>query len=990
MTPDASMARPSTRGKGGGKKAAATTPYYVRKIDVGRRYKAFGEGGANSALSKIAGDDGRIQIGMEIDALIRDVAPDLYKDFAAFVREDMNNALRQVRMSRAKKRKAHVHVVIDRTARTVEVHDVETEGMPVSVFRDVYTVLGRSGNLDGRESGQKGIGRFAYLGASDTKIVETQARETGERYGFLVRGGKVFEPIPDEMLSIDWYGTRTSVCVDEQHDFDKLPAYARAVAAAATVPVYLTTRGFSRDVEMSRINGKGGRGCACKDAMRIETDDFTFVGCGRCKELPNRGRHAAYLIGIPIDVDWYMGPVSLFRTTTLNIHDERKYEPTTSRDSLSESAAERISEAVLKEVWAEMLKLECDPIGIVTGGEQVPQLVEYLISNMDAPCPGRTDSDGNPVLLRYAVTDSVQSAVHLLRTRVDMLVYTDSREFNGEVGRARLLKEPPQYGDNHDIANIIVSRSMRWLANKSNELGKPIAYAPAQSLMWRRSAYAHVEAGKGPVILLKEFHGWEWLERLGIKRIDSIGGRGGVNSAPNGKVKVMYDTTGVAKSMSDLGPNDICVPKDPGVTRIRKTLVEMRKRGMHLEHIGVFPWCEGASSSNAQMFDRLRSIVDARVYETSNGPMTGREIIDTQPARLARCPSGNTFVSAMCDHRVASVAAGRGRTAVYTADDADSDRLWLAYGYEHNGLVPNELEYLALAESALLALGVPTEDAKYTMELGIPKVRSLVGELRMLRSPAQKAMYMRGFVIYHENMYGYSNEALPSTQEIAVFLSETDPDRDEYGLCLDIVRDLNASGKCDSANTDPYDRWWWRDMLMGLALDAIGRAATGGRVMSIDRRSVMSRHDFATTAGAFKMYRDVLRHLFGTGTTVRMGNSGYHVFIDAVLGRGAGGEKVRLGGTLFGQMFGSAKKYTLDTTDDGRLRICGGLGDDTERYDKRRRGDDDEDEEDDDDMVVGSDDDDDEDEVDEVDEVDDDSDGDGENGEGEESNDDSR
>ena len=903
----------------------AKTPYYVRRIDVGERYKALADGGdGNSAISGLTGEDGRVHLGMEIDSLIRDVAPDLYEYFGAFVREDMNNALRQVRQARANGRKAYVHVTVNKDARTVEVHDVDTDGMPVAVFKDVYTVLGRSGNLDGRESGQKGIGRFAYLGASDTKIVETYARETGERYGFIVRGGKVFEPIPDDMLSISEYGTRTSVCVDDKHDFDGLPGYVRQIAAASRVPVYLTTVGFGRNSSRAKVSGRGGHGCSCKDAVRIKTPDYEFVGCMRCDELPNRSDDATYLIGIPIKTHGSQPCYKLFGTTTLNILDERKYEPTTSRDWLSESASRRIWKRVATDVKEALSKIECDP-GSLLGN--MPMIVRMLAANRlelrepqdDGTCASR------PLL--SIVSESVRHAVDMLYTKYDVLAKVDRSSFDsGAIPLARMAKDDDddRYAAMWGIDNKIVSRTLEWVANLDDFTSGQVWYAPDTGIKWRRSAFEYVEDGKGPVIFLKNGEGWEELERLGAKRIAPY-----VDSSPRdrkpGRVTVRYGTYTTRKDAADLGADVICIPRDPGVTKLAKICVDMRADGFNVSNLGICPWHADAADSEAETLDRMRAVVDARTYRTSAGPMTGRQILDTPRDELAVCPPKCDWVKAVCDDRVLVEAAGGDGDAVvvYRTDDADGDRLWLAYGYENSGMMPRIIEPDAMKAAALAAVGVPKAIAKDKWISDEPY--TFVGHLRMLRSAAQRVMYMR--LVADMSLHNAGIEDIVNLEQAAMYLSDTDPTRGDLELCLDILRDMNAGGHCDIMVPRWYGVRTWRQDLMAIAVNRLSRDAMGDDMFTSRDDGAFDSRYLASADGAERLIGSILRHLFGDDTDVRAEeDDGERIVIDAVLGRGIGGRAVHLGSTLSRMLFGHSASHSIECTGDGRLRISGVIG----------------------------------------------------------------
>lgn len=878
----------------------AAAPYYVRKVRVGERYKAFGEGGVGSAISKLAGDDGRISLGMELDSILMDVAPDLYSHFGAFVREDMNNALRQVRTARAQGHDAFVRVVINPGSRTVEIHDVETNGMPVSVFRDVYTVLGRSGNLDGRESGQKGIGRFAFLGASDTKVVETYARETGERYGFIIRGGKIFEPIPNDMLSIREFGSRTSVCVDPKHDFGGLEGYAREIAAAATVPVFLDT-GEGGEV---RIDGQGGLGCGCKDAVRIKEDDFEFVGCATCDSLPNRPSNAAYLIGIPIGLNADLPFLDLFQTTTLNILDERKYEPTTSRDALASEAAKRICARLAEAVKSELCRYDWN-------GERLPREVPGLIGKLisSSPC---IDAGEGTVRVMDLVGSGARRLAMLMGRRHHVLKTTNRSEFDDSLPRAMLNHD-------HDIGdNYILVRPLWRILDDSN--GRPLSYAPSTNLTWRRRAWDHVDAGKGPVLFL-DARDQEEFERLGVERLPQTktcaGGRG------TGRIKIYADTQSSECDIGGVTDRDVCVQKNPGLTSVLDVCRTMRRKGRRMLHLRLFADKGGASAgagTPASTFGEMLAAADACEYRTSSGPMTGREITAIPAKRLAVCMGDNEYVRAMCDDRTASTASG-GRIVVYDDEGMDDDRLWLAYGWRHEGAVPEKLPIAGLARAAFSALGVSNE---VVAEFDLHRASiGMVGELRMLSTTAQRDMYMRvcRLVCSDHNMeHGRMMMSGPAAEHI----SRTGSAPGDHGMCIAVARAMND----DEATSVGHERYSyeyiWQGYLMQAALCRL--AELHGHVMFDGHggRGAKRNTRFETADSAGMLYADLLGHLFGEASVSVERRDGA-MMIDAVIG-GTGGPAVHIGGSLFDMIFGSAVHYALDALDDGRIRIRGRLG----------------------------------------------------------------
>ena len=386
-----------------------------------------------------------------------------------------------------------------------------------------------------------------------------------------------------------------------------------------------------------------------------------------------------------------------------------------------------------------------------------------------------------------------------------------------------------------------------------------------------------------------------------------------------------YGTYTTRKDAAELGPDVVCVPRDPGVTKLAKICVEMRANDFNTPNLGICPWHADAAGSEAVTLDHMRAIVDGRTYRTSAGPMTGRQILDTPRERLAVCPQGNDWVLAVSSDSVLTEAAGRrDAVVVYRTDDVEGDRLWLAYGYENGGEMPRILESTALKMAASMAVGLPRAIAEDKWMHGGPYIT--VGHLRMLRSDVQRVMYMR-----LSDRYGMvrddDHDDISDLEQAAVYLSETDPADGDLDLCRNILRDMNSGGHCDNMVPTRWGGKSWRQRLMQIAVNRLSRDAMQCDLYSGHDMGAYDTRYLASAEGTGMLLGSILRHLFGDDTTVKASKAkDDRIVVDVVLGRGTGGGAVHLSAVLFRMLFGHAPMYSIDCMGDGRLRICGGIG----------------------------------------------------------------
>ena len=317
-----------------------------------------------------ADKNGIIQVQLHREAAIEKLSTNIYTDPKAGIREYINNEARPCREAIKLGHNASIHITVKGNDRTIIIEGIGSMGMTMDMFTEVYTILGLSGNLDEHESGQFGFGRASYLCLSDTMVLETYSRETGERFGFIGRNGTSYEPLPDNWLTIKQYGTKVTFTVMEKVNMHKLVTYIKDISRFLRIPVTLDITDELKDMDeedymrnyMTHRKGITILGPVdFKDYLadkveptspglefvEIDNEDYYFVGMLR-KEL-----HSSYnirrLIGMPISISESL-PFSGFTGWCLDIKNERKYMPTASRDSLTTEAVEKLYSRIISDL----------------------------------------------------------------------------------------------------------------------------------------------------------------------------------------------------------------------------------------------------------------------------------------------------------------------------------------------------------------------------------------------------------------------------------------------------------------------------------------------------------------------------------------------------------------------------------------------------------------------------------------------------------------
>ena len=134
-----------------------------------------------NVLADMTGENGLIDSILDIDVVDEILSTSIYDKPEVAIREVTNNAYRQLRAAKKLGASPILNITFDVKNNRLIFEELDSMGMTVQVFKEVYRHTGRSGNLDGSESGQFGIGKKSFRAIADSMIFETYARETNEK-----------------------------------------------------------------------------------------------------------------------------------------------------------------------------------------------------------------------------------------------------------------------------------------------------------------------------------------------------------------------------------------------------------------------------------------------------------------------------------------------------------------------------------------------------------------------------------------------------------------------------------------------------------------------------------------------------------------------------------------------------------------------------------------------------------------------------------------
>jgi hypothetical protein len=367
-------------------------------------------------LTALGGSDGIIEMRLEQSVIMERLSKDIYKDFKSGFRELFANAVSACILAQQLfQAKPRIEIVINPKTRELTIREFDSIGMSTEVFKEVYTVVGRSGNFDGTRPGQFGFGRLAWVTLSDRMILETHYRTKDGKTGkYAVQGQNAISFVVLPKPNLNTFGTTVKLILYKEISIEGLVKYITNACEMSKIDTYLTLTSSVRDQESPEDedndedwddNGNpaqqpptikagtiklsktyhekadayckwltkqyGRRGVSILKEYTLTGDGWEVYGAFLTQKetsgltellTPNNNGTYTYLVGLPIEADILLP----FTVSYVNVVDERKFQPTADRERLKDKAVEELSSQIESEVTKAFAPLN------------VRNLVEYL------------------------------------------------------------------------------------------------------------------------------------------------------------------------------------------------------------------------------------------------------------------------------------------------------------------------------------------------------------------------------------------------------------------------------------------------------------------------------------------------------------------------------------------------------------------------------------------------------------------------------------
>ena len=354
-----------------------------------------------------------VAVRLKEESVVKYLSQTIYSSWTSALRELYANELTAAKKARREyKAEPTIELRLDPETRELIIWGRESLGITGEKLK-ILRYYGRSGNFSGEDAGQFGFGFKSYTLLSDEIRVETYARETRERYGFIGVRGVELRPLKDEELTIGEHGTKVSIVIrgsqgeslgdgeGKEIRLGKVIESLQEVCRFAEIDTYLVlTSPLKRKVQHSfrfsaqeeyyfeteKEAGREKLNHTPKEYAKIvhgangydfelETADFHFYGFlalyGESEALKTSGIGSGEvrLVGMPIEASVTAEakegtsnhpekPTYPLSFWFVNLKDERKFTPTADRERLREGSFDVVHGRVREYLRARFASME--------------------------------------------------------------------------------------------------------------------------------------------------------------------------------------------------------------------------------------------------------------------------------------------------------------------------------------------------------------------------------------------------------------------------------------------------------------------------------------------------------------------------------------------------------------------------------------------------------------------------------------------------------
>ncbi len=344
-------------------------PTYSTKVEPQQTLQVDFKG---SGFEDVINEAGVIPTTLNAPVIIQRIAKDLYKNATSGIRELYMNAVRGCAdgVELFGYKNPHVTVTINEGERIIIIED-NGRGITKARFKQVLRELGTSDNFDGGTTGQFGMGFASYMTLASVCVLDTIG-DNGDNYKMLCRDGTSSTYGGESDLSE--HGVKLTLTCYPKVQFEEICEMLYETARYASVPTTVVIEEFEYDpphfsdgineVEQVTFDDNIPEDM---NTIKIETDDFILLASDDNIHSEQR----TYLLNVPIESEIELP----FYYWTLNIKDERKFQPMPDRDRMREESDESIQKLIIQE-----LKAYCSDIKIEKYSDYIdsPRRSEYL------------------------------------------------------------------------------------------------------------------------------------------------------------------------------------------------------------------------------------------------------------------------------------------------------------------------------------------------------------------------------------------------------------------------------------------------------------------------------------------------------------------------------------------------------------------------------------------------------------------------------------
>lgn len=287
-----------------------------------------------------------IQTEINTLAIIPILSDSIYKDPISSFRELYANEITACKLS---KLDCRIEINLNTETRVLTIQGFNSMGITKEVFHKILKVMGNSGNNNGKNSGQFGLGFFSHVKLSEKMIIHSYAQNK-ECFSFISKSGLSFEVLPDEFTEkLNQYGTKLILTVKDSIDLDSLIQKIKDCIEFSIIKTdfildnvnqlikqYSSLKEFAKDklqINKKRYSSK---------SFKIYQSSNEFYDLIIVKQYPTTWKNTkcnASLLNVPIYLNLHLLLESDYVTDSasyceffINIKDEKLFEPHVSRD----------------------------------------------------------------------------------------------------------------------------------------------------------------------------------------------------------------------------------------------------------------------------------------------------------------------------------------------------------------------------------------------------------------------------------------------------------------------------------------------------------------------------------------------------------------------------------------------------------------------------------------------------------------------------------